>query len=663
MRKIKIQKIIYTLSLFSFCLFFMEMGMINSATAAETSSIDSEMKCAKPGGGSSGGDDITKKKKQVFCFFSLNNEKEFQYVNAEKRMRYQNEETEKWEWESNDDFDARKQMLEDMKNREDVEIVEYYGADHKNQSVKERFKEMMKDKACDSLVLSGHHAEYFTGKQSIGGEDWKLDLDFLEDMSCEDGCEDWFSNVKSLFLMGCNTVKEPLDPGEKSDQIKGCEGSNTTDCKATSVTIKRATDQNKTDKEKREYLSYSIQNTFNQAYSATLDQNTNPLSSRYLKIFRNSSLYGWSESAPGVGALSRFSIPRFIHMVTGLTDEDRPRERDLSKGSGVDEPDVDAQDIVNFLDVMNSQVDYCEEKYFSASQWTKHWDSGTAPTSCFLKDDKDKKKYEGYKSNACGLNQALDKQQASIAEKQEAAQEVKTAVKAILDSGPEGIKRNFNHLMNVVVQNEGKIPPALHDEVKKALQGSDELRDVLVYNLAKDSNIGFTKKADYMYFYKQVYGDSQGEESKKRHQKVSDDFLAHLNQTYDQVFSLIDSAPESRDMDSVNKYRLVREYHALVQNSVANNGDELANWLYVHQKKEEGQENQFDELIKKYKNPNLEKYLGNDILPEDRDLYSVLFNGLCYNLKESSPEVCKKEETESLTPISSVISTLPILSN
>ena len=654
----------------------MGTGMIHFATAeeeADTTAADEPTNCAKPSGGSGDGD-IAENDKKVFCFFSLNNEKEFQYVNAEERMRYQNEATEEWEWESNEDFKGRKKMLADMKNRDDVEIVEYYGADNKTQSVEERFKTMMEDKACDSLVLSGHHAEYFTGKQSIGGKNWKLDLNFMEEMSCQPGCEDWFENVKSLFLMGCNTVKEPLDPGEASDKIKGCKGGNTADCKATYVTIKRATDQNKTNKEKRGYLSYSIQNTFNQAYSSTLDQHTNPLSSRYLKIFRNSSLYGWSETAPGVGALSRFSIPRFIHMVSELTEDDEPRERDLRKGSGVGEPNISAQDIVNFLNMMNNQagIDDCKgsqvvpfSRAFTASQWAVHWDSGTAPTSCYLREEEPKNRYAGYKDNACDLNRALN-------EKPTSTENVKTAVDKILKSESlkglrselgetgttderkediekeikgieDGIRRNFNHLMNIIVKSKGETPPpAWHDEVKQTLQKSGELRDVLVDNLTADSNIGFTKKADYLYFYKQVYGDSKAEEDQNRHQQISNAFLTHLNQTYDQVYDLIDSTSENNDMDSVNKNLLVREYHALIRDSIVENGDGLANWLYSHQEKEEEQENRFDELIKKYKNPNLAKYLGGNILPGDGEFYSVLFNGLCYRLKESDPEVCKE---------------------
>ena len=649
MRKIKIQTIIYTLSLFSFCLFFMESGIINFAiaeagsVASGTPSTNSQMKCAKPGGGTVSADDTVQKKKKVFCFFSLNNEKEFQYVNSANEMQYPRDRMSSQDvngdvvYETEKEFNERKQMLAEAESNPNVEIVEYYGADNKNQSVEDRFKEMMKDKACDSLVLSGHHAEYFTGKQSIGGENWKLDLDFMEEMSCQPGCEDWFENIKSLFLMGCNTVEGQLDStaANKDDQAEDirCADGNTADCKALYVTINNATDP---DQDKDWNLGILSQNALNKAYSSTLDQSTNPLSSRYLKIFSNSSLYGWSESAPGVGALSRFSIPRFIHMVSGLTAEGEPRERDLSKGSGEDEPNVGAQDIVNFLDVMNTQADEPLCRGFTAAQWAKHWDSGTAPTSCYL-DDGAKEQYEGHKSNACGLNQALNEQPTSTDEMEE-------AVDKILESGSEGIKKNFNHLMNLIVQSKWKTPPEWHDKVKQALQESDELRDVLVYNLAEDKNIGFKQKADYLYFYKQVYGDSVNKEDVKIHQQVSDAFLNHLNRTYDQVFNLVDGTPESKQLTNEDKFILVAEYHQSIQTSIVDNGDnELANWLYSHQGNKEGQANKFDTLIAKYKEPNLTKYLAqNEVTDGDAQFYSTLVKGFCEKLTESPPKICQR---------------------
>ena len=90
MRKIKFQKFIYTLKLFSFYLLFSVAGVIhfavaeaeNADDATDTASSGDSMKCAKPGENASNDKEVALDKR-VFCFFSLNNEKEFQYVNSD----------------------------------------------------------------------------------------------------------------------------------------------------------------------------------------------------------------------------------------------------------------------------------------------------------------------------------------------------------------------------------------------------------------------------------------------------------------------------------------------------------------------------------------------------------------------------------------------------
>jgi len=336
-------------------------------------------------------------------------------------------------------------------------------------------------------------------------------------------------------------------------------------------------------------------------------------------------------------------------MVSGLTDDNKPRERDLNKYSGKDEPQLNTQDIVNFLDVMNNQtakpeMDECRK--FTARQWAKHWDRGTAPTSCYLYNDEAKEQYAHYKHNACGLNQALNQAPPS-------PEDVDTAVKRILGSGPEGIRRNFNHLMNLVVQNKYKEPkPEWYGTIKNSLQQSDSLRDVLKDVLTTDPHIGFKKKADYLYFYKQVYGDSTNEDDVKRHQQISTAFLDHLNQAYEQIPSIVDSTKGGKKLSSLDKAILVSEYHRSIRAGIDNNGDdELAGWLYSYQEKIKGQDNKFDDLIKKYKTPS--NYLPYKISEENvealKNKYSGLADSLCKSLSKS--EILQRERVRPTSDI------------
>ena len=55
---------------------------------------------------------------------------------------------------------------------------------------------------CDGLIISGHHLGHFAHN------DIKLVLKDIEKLSCDDKYKDWFNQVKSLWLLGCNTVAD-----------------------------------------------------------------------------------------------------------------------------------------------------------------------------------------------------------------------------------------------------------------------------------------------------------------------------------------------------------------------------------------------------------------------------------------------------------------------
>ena len=247
-------------------IFVLLIGFYSFQAGAKTVTCATEKKVESGGAGD----------KPVFCFFSLNNVKE-----KEKFTK---------------------------KYGSDVVVREFYGTKGTSQSVQARFKAMLQTTKCDSLVISGHHTGYFTGKESIAGKnpDWSLDLDFMEDMSCEPGCEDWFSHVKSLFLMGCQTV-EPVKM--RDDKIDSAD----------SETIRIIS--------KELFTSYGLNQTINQAFSSTLDQNTR-LSHRYLRMFPESSLYGWGAIAPGDQAGSENSLPNFIDRVQSLRADEAKADTD-----------------------------------------------------------------------------------------------------------------------------------------------------------------------------------------------------------------------------------------------------------------------------------------------------------------------------------------------
>ena len=130
---------------------------------------------------------------------------------------------------------------------------------------------------CDSLVMSGHHTGDWYGKTG------KLKLKDLEDLSCDPKYKGWFSNIKALWLDGCNTVTDNL-------LESGSAKIPTPDTEATRVVTKEYLDKGKS------VNRWAITNT-SQAYTASLDKNT-PLSSRYLRMFPQTQIYGFNGASP-----------------------------------------------------------------------------------------------------------------------------------------------------------------------------------------------------------------------------------------------------------------------------------------------------------------------------------------------------------------------------
>ena len=432
------------------------------------------------------------KKTTTFCFFSLNNPKEFEKL--EKQYA----------------------------NNPQVEIKEFYGSAEKGESVEKQFKEMLKSDECDSVVISGHHTGYFTGSQSIGNKNRSgtLNLDFMEEMSCKEGCADWFSNVKSLFLMGCQTVKTDKNLDSNIKKSKTADSETIRVIKQESVPV-----------------SFGIQHTrVNQAYSSTLDQNDR-LSHRYLRMFPNSSVYGWGEIAPGVKAGSEDSLPQFIELAAGLS----------SNGNGGSNNITDTDNILNFISFMNNQDHTCKE--YVAAQWAQHWKyKSTKPTACYLAEA-EQKSFKGHQRLGCELTKALKKDNKS---------QINKAIDSILDSGPDGIKNNFNRLLSMIINKKNQ-EKSWYQEVVNKLKNNNALKDTLKTAI-ESKGVGFTRKSDYLYFYKEMGWGDQNENS-----KISRIFLNQLAVAFGKI------GEENVD-DSVKTAHRYAVFDSIAQNN-------LGEWL------------------------------------------------------------------------------------
>ena len=481
-----------------------------------TTFADSAVTCKKPE------NETEKEKKQTtFCFFSLNNPLEV------------------------------KKLEDKYEDNPNVEVKEFYQEEDK--SVKESFKKMMETQICDALVISGHHTGYFAGNKSISSENdsQALELDFMEEMACENECDEWFSNVNSLFLMGCQTVKTPelLEHEDNTDT-------------ADSETIRVIAGEFERESSQAIHMDQHIM--INQAYSSTLDEN-NKMSHRYLRMFPNSSLYGWGGKAPGEQSGSQNSLPNFINQVESIN----------KTSSDTDDTD----DVLNFIGFMNSQNRTCKE--YTAGKWVNHWPNSNYtnptdnpnPTTCYLDFQgteeeirKKKERFKGYHKTGCDLTRAI---------KEDNKDNIISSINDILtpdddDTTGEKIKANFNRLMSLITNKENKDKPWYADVVNK-LKDSTKLRNTLRDELLS-KKVGFTRKADYLYFYKEIGScidpenctdiEKKWEESKK---EISGQYLTQLQTAFDEI----KNNTSNQEIQRAHRYSL---FYSIAQNK-------LGKWL------------------------------------------------------------------------------------
>ena len=164
-------------------------------------------------------------------------------------------------------------------------------------------KKIQEGVSCDGLVISGHHTGRFGGTQARGS----LKIDFLEELSCNPDYQNWFEQINALWLQGCRTVGAsiesiglPLEQFSASDQH----------------TLRVGSELN------QDGLTEQNLRTLNIDFTSTLDKD-NPLSSRYLRIFPQASIFGWTGSAPGKKARSERSLPYHIAHLIRLKNPER----------------------------------------------------------------------------------------------------------------------------------------------------------------------------------------------------------------------------------------------------------------------------------------------------------------------------------------------------
>ena len=264
---------------------------------------------------------------------------------------------------------------------------------------------------CDGLVVSGHHTGDWYGGTG------KIKLKDMEELSCNPKYRDWFSNIKALWLDGCNTVTDNL-----------IESGTAHIPSPDSETVRVVGKENPVDKIDR----WAIANT-SQAYTASLDKNT-PLSSRYLRMFPHTQVYGFNGAAPegkDKGQWVSFIADHLSHIGLALQ-----AEKDQIKQTG--QKDQIKQALAAIL-----SSDPCDEEKLAAWE-TASWDN--IKTEAIEQQD-----YETAYKLGCHLilakqildNPSSEKNQKALAEH----------IKSLIEKGDVKNKGQLLTLANEILRN------------------------------------------------------------------------------------------------------------------------------------------------------------------------------------------------------------------
>lgn len=338
------------------------------------------------------------------------------------------------------------------------------------------FKKMVESGVkCDGLVLSGHHTGSWGGKQARGN----LSIEFLEKLSCDPKYAGWFDNIKALWLQGCRTLGETVAPTTN----------NVADYHTLRVGAARGEDD----------LSQSIAR-LNLEFSATLDTD-NPMSSRYMRVFPKTTVFGWTASAPGPKVHSELSIPYHMAHIAALNVE---REKYFANpGKELDNESAAryAEAILNLLnrDVSANDENCAEQEELAIDAWLSHGRLyGKAPYTF------NNRFVSAFPSMTSSNNHTLESAREinCLLKKTKSMDQIKNLVDEIL-SDEDLIGYSFQNLweLSMRLKKQGEFEKLA--VIEDRLRNSSKLKNFLMRKLAS-KELGILRMMDYYVYYRDI---------------------------------------------------------------------------------------------------------------------------------------------------------------
>jgi hypothetical protein len=444
--------------------------------------------------------------KARICYFSLNDAKE---------------------------FEATEQFLKKVNASagSDFEVKEYLTT---GGNPNKAFKAMVESGVqCDGLVISGHHTGNWGGHRAKG----RLMLDEMEKLSCDPKYASWFRSIASVSLEGCRTLGvgeiEPDDQQANVDFHTNRVGQ---------VVEADGLEQNFAD--------------LNMEFSNTLDQD-NPLASRYLRLFPEATLFGWTKSAPGEKSRSYLStlyhMAQMSRQMNGQFPEQSPTAASFSAKSAAEY----ANAVLFTLKKFGHDQRGCEDVKVDA--WLAHGNVNSGGKYFFDNPD-----LRAYPSLASSGDHTLTQ-----------AREIDCMIKnAVRDRDTQGLMRaldtiasNQDYLrfsLNTLIDLKNELTAAKAPLAKTVL---DRMRTMpgmisMLDSKLRSKQVGVLKKIDYYRFYQ----DLTGKFDRGLDKQISNDVVEVLSQPLPDLDPRAANPARSRNLAADYRATL---FQSLVKNRIA----------------------------------------------------------------------------------------------
>ncbi len=346
---------------------------------------------------------------------------------------------------------------------------------------KESFEKMIETQTkCDGLVISGHHAgDFMDAKKRVFLKD-------IEKFSCNEKYKDWFKNIKSLWLLGCNTAADkelkPIREKKPTDrQLRHHPDASTTRLINSGYNPDHAS-------------------LYQHSYSGSINELT-PLSSRYLRMFPNTNIYGFLGAAPKNEDWSDRSIifEHIGHLGEALDMENKKDKKDNK---------FTKDEIISGLNMLLKNTDHCDERLDT-------WENSHGRGKNFQAIDK--KDYEDVYKFGCDLikaKQTLENSKSTPKEKASARKKILDTLKnmmkedaKIADGEDKYNDIKYSHLLfNNIYETwafAGEKDEKLHTGLKKIFKGKTFSK--VLEERIESPTVASLKQIDYLNFYKEIH--------------------------------------------------------------------------------------------------------------------------------------------------------------